>query len=473
MDQATPWHVTSCRIDIPAPLKARLFHHLFQPDGDEHAAALAASIVRDGSRARLLVRHVLFAEDGVDYVPGARGHRHLRAEFVHRSLSFCREQKLAYLAVHNHGGSDTVGFSDVDFASHERGYPALIDLMQGLPVGALVFARHAAAGDVWWTAEHRTTTAEVRVIGHTIERLTPQPIYTSSKTAASDTNDPYARQVLIFGKPGQSILNNASVGVIGAGGGGSLLIEYLARLGVGKLIVADPDRAQFSNLSRIVGSKRSDAWWRGKKKVLIGKRVAKIANPSIEYVAIADSIVRDVVARRFSNCDFLFLAADTASARLVFNALVHQYFVPGIQIGAKVRADETTGALLNVFSVMRWVLPGTGCLWCGGLVSPHRLAWEAKSDAEREEQRYGTESPDPSVITLNAVAASHAANEFLFAIQNLRSEPDTSIGGYMWEHLAQRASIDGSNPSVDCPECGEHASSRFGRGDGVPLPTGR
>jgi hypothetical protein len=122
---------------------------------------------------------------------------------------------------------------------------------------------------------------------------------------------------------------------------------------------------------------------------------------------------------------------------------------------------------------MRWVLPGAGCLWCSGLISPHRLAWEAKSDAEREEQRYGTESPDPSVITLNAVAASHAANEFLFAIQNLRSEPDASIGGYMWEHLAQRASIDGSNPSVDCPECGDHASSRFGRGDGVPLPTGR
>jgi hypothetical protein len=472
MDQAAPWHVTSCRVDIPARFKERLFQHLFQGDSDEHAAALAASIVRDGSRARLLVRHVLLAEDGVDYVPGERGHLHLRAEFVQRSITFCREQQLAYLAVHNHGGSHSVEFSAVDLASHERGYPALIDLMQGMPVGALVFAQHAAAGDIWWTSDHRTSITEVRAIGHTIERLTARPLPSTYYDHAQRA-DPYSRQIAIFGKHGQALLRNTNVGVIGAGGAGSLLIEYLARLGVGRLVVADPDRVEFSNLSRIVGANRSDVRWRGKKKVHIAKRVAKAANTSADFVAVPDSIVRDVVARRFANCDFVFLAADTASARLVFNALVHQYYVPGIQVGAKVRADETTGTLLNVFSVMRWVLPGFGCLWCSGLISPHRLAWEAKTVTEREQQRYGTESPDPSVITLNAVAASHAANEFLFAIQNLRKDPDTTVGGYMWDHLAQRTSIDGWSPSVDCPECGEHANSRFGRGDSVPLPTAR
>jgi len=121
--------------------------------------------------------------------------------------------------------------------------------------------------------------------------------------------------------------------------------------------------------------------------------------------------------------------------------------------------------------VMRWVLPGFGCMWCSGLISPHRLAWEAKTDAERESQRYGTEAADPSVITLNAVAGSHAANEFLFAILGLRANPDITVGGYMWHHLSQRTAIDGVSAALDCTECSDEAASRFGRGDGLPLPT--
>lgn len=459
-------HVAACRVDVSAHIKSRLFAHLFPGDGDEHAAVLAASIAQDGDQVRLLVRHCMLAEDGVDYIGGVRGYRHLRGEFVHRCIVFCREQGLVYLAVHNHAGTDRVGFSGVDLASHERGYPTLLDLTQGLPVGALVFATRAAAGDIWWTATHRTSVNEVRVIGHSIERLTPAPRTRTTSLRA----DAYDRQILLFGAAGQERLANSTVGVIGAGGAGSLIIEYLARLGVGRLIIADPDVLERSNLPRVVGARERDARL-GKSKVEIAARVARAANPRIDFVGVPASIARDHVAQRFRHCDFLFLAADTATARLAFNAIVQQYFVPGIQVGAKVRAERDTGDLLDVFSVMRWVLPGLGCMWCGGLISPHRLAWEAKTDEERESQRYGTEAADPSVITLNAVAASHAVNEFLFAILGFRTAPDVTVGGYMWHHLSQRATIDGLSPGADCPECSDEANSRFGRGDSVSLPT--
>jgi len=461
-----PRNIATCRVDIPAQIKSQLFTHLFPGDGDEHAAVLAASIAQNGEHVRLLVRHYMPAEDGADYIAGVRGYRHLRGEFVHRCIVFCREQKLVYLAVHNHGGSNRVGFSRVDLKSHERGYPALLDLTQGFPVGALVFATRAAAGDIWWTATHRTPVEEVRVIGHAIDRLTPAP----RNEGYSGGADTYDRQILMFGKHGQKQLMHTTVGVIGAGGAGSLIIEYLARLGVGHIIVADPDRLEASNLSRVVGSRQRDARLR-KPKVAIAERLARAGNPRVEFLGLPESFVHDSVAQRFRHCDFLFLAADTASARLVFNALVQQYYVPGIQVGAKVHAESNSGQLLDVFSVMRWVLPGSGCLWCGGLISPHRLAWEAKTDAERESQRYGTESADPSVITLNAIAAAHAVNEFLFAILGLRTTPDTSVGGYMWHHLSQRATVDGVTAAPDCTECSNEAASRLGRGDGFPLPT--
>lgn len=459
-------HVKTCRVDIPAHIKARLFAHLFPGDSDEHAAVLAASIAQDGGQVRLLVRHCMLAEDGTDYIAGVRGYRHLRGEFVHRCIVFCREQGLVYLAVHNHLGTDRVGFSRVDLASHERGYPTLLDLTQGVPVGALVFATRAAAGDIWWTAAHRATVEEVRVIGHTIERLTPEPRARNTATRA----EAYDRQILLFGAAGQERLANLTVGVVGAGGAGSLIVEYLARLGVGRLIVADADVIERSNLPRVVGARDRDARV-GRSKVEIAARVVRAANPRINFSGIPDSIARDRVARQFRNCDFLFLAADTAKARLVFNAIVHQYFVPGIQVGAKVRADAETGEILDVFSVMRWALPGLGCMWCGGLISPHRLAWEAKTASERDAQRYGTEVANPSVITLNAVATSHAVNEFLFAVLGLRATPDITVGGYMWHHVSQRSTIEGFSASADCPECSDDAGSRFGRGDSVDLPT--
>jgi hypothetical protein len=458
--------VAACRVDIPAHLKAQLFAHLFPGDDDEHGAVLAASIARDGDEVRLLVRHCLLAQDGVDYVAGTRGYRLLRGEFVHQGIVFCRERGLVYLAVHNHGGAASVDFSPTDLASHERGYPALLDLMQGIPVGALVFAERAAAGDIWWSHSHRTGVQEVRVIGHTLEHLKPKSI----RPAFSFADDSYDRQILMFGAHGQARLADTAVGVIGAGGAGSLIIEYLARLGVGHIVVADPDHLDVSNLSRVVGSDREDVR-RATPKVAIAERVARIAHPRVDFIGIARSIVSDSVARRFCHCDFLFLAADSANARLVFNAVVQQYYVPGIQVGAKVHAEEGTGKLLDVFSVIRWVLPGFGCLWCGGLISPHRLAWEAKTDAERGTQRYGTESPDPSVISLNAVAASHAVNEFLFAVLGLRSAPDTTAAGYMWHHMSQRVVVDSRSTAPECPECSAEVGSRFGKGDAVSLPT--
>jgi hypothetical protein len=475
--------MTSCRVDIPAQLKQSLFAHLFPGDGDEHAAVLAASMTGEGSNLRLLVRHVLLAEDGADYVAGVRGYRHLRGEFVQRCITFCREQRLAYIAVHNHAGTDRVAFSSVDRASHARGYPALLDLMRGLPVGAMVFAQRAAAGELWLTNSVRIVVEEFRVIGHTIERLTPEPRRITSQGGPEQ----YNRQVLLFGELGQEILKNSVIGVIGVGGAGSLISEYLARLGVGRIVVVDPDRIESSNLSRVVGATRWNTRWPfssenvpgwirriaeklSARKVEISKRVAKQANPRVRYDAIAASVVKASAADALKHCDFLFLAADTASARLVFNALVHQYYIPGIQVGAKIRADQTTGELLDAFSVMRWILPGFGCLWCTGLISPHKLALEAKTDSERARQQYGSESPDPSVITLNAIAASHAVNECLFALTGLRRVPDTTIAGVMWHHHSQKTAVNGWKAPEECSECGHHEASRFGRGDSVSLP---
>ncbi len=114
---------------------ALLYGHLFPGDGDEHGAILRCGIARSSRGTRLLVHDVVTAVDGIDYIEGNRGYRKLTARFVADNIDTCAEEGLAYLAVHNHGGRDRVGFSRTDVASHERGYPALLDINDGVPVG--------------------------------------------------------------------------------------------------------------------------------------------------------------------------------------------------------------------------------------------------------------------------------------------------------------------------------------------------
>jgi len=458
---------------IPEALHAQLTQHLFPGDAEEHAAVLAAGWV-GGDRPRLLARELFIAREGVDYDYGTRGYKALQASFIHRCITHCRDQRLVYLAVHNHGGSGSVAFSEVDFQSHERGYPALLDIASGLPVGALVVARGAIELDLWMPNGDRNDLHQALVVGSRLQRQYAHAgARPASHSALPVLADLYDRQVLLFGAAGQHLMQGAKVAVIGLGGIGSLLNEYLARLGIGHLVLIDPDRVEASNLSRVVGATvadlQADAEGLGARKIDIAARVARQANPTIRTTLIADDFARDSVARQVLDCDYLFLAADTMRARLVFNAIVHQYFIPGVQLGSKVMTDRRTGALQAAYSVVRKVTPGAGCLLCNQLVDPSKLAEEWKTDADRLDQEYGTRLPNPSVITMNAVSAAHAVNHFLFYFAGML-ESTYSPPYVRFNHLSGTQKFEEPRRDPSCTECSSSTFSRYGRGEAKELP---
>ena len=160
----------------------------------------------------------------------------------------------------------------------------------------------------------------------------------------------------------------------------------------------------------------------------------------------------------------------TMRARLVFNALVQQYYVPGVQLGAKVRPDEISGDLLAAYSVTRQVRPEQGCLLCNQLINPTKLADEWKTDAEREDQHYGTNTANPSVVTLNAVSAAHAVNDFLFDFLHLRDAPTARAPYERFDQLSGAHERIHPRRDASCSECSKHDASRLGMGDEVRLP---
>ena len=458
----------------------RLSSHLFPGDDDEHGAVLACGVSETSRGTRLLVREVLLAEDGKDFIAGERGYKQFAPLFVADMSGYCRANGLAYVTAHNHGGGDEVGFSGDDLRSHERGYPALVQ-MTGKPVVALVFAERAVAGDVF-TASGRYELASVTVIGSTVRKLRPKPA-----GPPTPTGEAYDRQALMFGRGGQEILGGLKVAIIGVGGGGSLINEMVSRLGVGHILAVDPDGVEESNLSRIVGATRRDALgilpslsWRAfrhlvrstaRSKVAVAERVARAANPLVRFEAVEGDIMNPDIARRLLDCDCVFLATDTMESRLLFNQIVHQYLIPGLQIGAKVPMNEG-GTVGHARVVVRPVMPDGGCLLCGGAISPERLNREALSPEDRERQRY-VDHPDvheASVITLNALGASQAVNDFLFMFTGMH-EPGTRLRGrFQWAQRREWEEIK-DKPQESCRHCGSSSRSVYARGDDRRLTT--
>ncbi len=94
----------------------------------------------------------------------------------------------------------------------------------------------------------------------TVIGLNRRRLYAEPQTIRGVYNEMYNRQSLMFGKVGQYYLSNTRVGIIGLGGVGSLVNEYLARLGVREIVGVDFDRIERSNCSRVVGSRVSDCY---------------------------------------------------------------------------------------------------------------------------------------------------------------------------------------------------------------------
>ena len=143
----------------------------------------------------------------------------------------------------------------------------------------------------------------------------------------------YARHIVLreVGGPGQGKLKAARVLVVGAGGLGAPLIQYLAAAGVGEIAVADDDVVALSNLQRQVLHGTPDI---GRLKVDSAVDAAARLNPHVRVVPLATRLspenaeglvaAYDVVADGSDNFATRYLVSDACcrAARPLVTAAV-------------------------------------------------------------------------------------------------------------------------------------------------------
>ena len=443
---------------IAADEYERLHRRLFPGDDDEHGAILLVGERHTTDRSTLTVRetHLL---DAHEFPPGRHGYRQFAAGALARLGNRAAHEQLSIVTVHSHPGAGTSNaLSGADLAAHERVFPHLLDITGAQSVTGIALGAESAAGEIWHSSGTRRDLTRVQVIGPNATTLRPRPL----NLATSDL-ERFDRQVLLFGATGQARLRDLHIGVIGAGGGGSILIEQLAHLGVGHLTAVDHDIVKRHNLSRIIGATERDAR-KNRKKVHVAQDYVTRIDPSIRFTAIDGDISHTDIARQVLGCDYLLLATDTATARLVANGIAQSFLIPLIQIGAKVELREG-GAIEQIYTAVRPVLPRQGCLACAGLIDPFLLQREAATPEQRDQQNYlGNEDiADPSVTTLNAAAASGALNVLLMSVIG-QADPELAKHRIT---LTREGRVLTTAPSRDleCRWCGEHSASRYARAD--------
>jgi adenylyltransferase/sulfurtransferase len=128
----------------------------------------------------------------------------------------------------------------------------------------------------------------------------------------------YQRQILLreVGETGQQKLAAAKVLVIGAGGRGCPVLQYLTAAGIGTLGIADGDFVSETNLHRQILYCPADI---GNLKAEVAARELKRQNPEVAFKVIPDWIIPQNAIAVFKEFDVVVDCTDQIHTRYLIN----------------------------------------------------------------------------------------------------------------------------------------------------------
>ena len=137
----------------------------------------------------------------------------------------------------------------------------------------------------------------------------------------------YQKNQNIFSNNDQLVLLNSHVVVVGCGRLGSSIIEQLARLGVGKLTVFDPDRIQ--------GKKRHGKTMDDNKmmqipKVSIVHERIKGINPAVEIIPVQSAFDKNCRVKELHDVSVIIDTVDSIQTRIDLAGVCYEIGVPSI-----------------------------------------------------------------------------------------------------------------------------------------------
>lgn len=376
-------------------------------------------------------------------------------------LARANSDGLALFKIHSHPNGYR-GFSGLDDASDEDLFSAVSLKVQGehmsavmLPSGE-IFGRRMAGGCAQGAIDR------VAVIGDEV-RIWPL------MAGDSGARDFDVRHRQAFGDRTINLLAALSIAIVGISGTGSPTAEMLARLGVGRLILIDPDIVEAKNLNRIWGARRAHVQAKLNKARMMKAHIEGMGLGTIVEI-LEDRIDTPEGIALLSTCDFAFGCVDSVEGRDTLNRIATFYVLPYIDMGVRLDADGA-GGVSSVSAGIHYLKPGGSSLKSRGVYSDAELYAEYLKrtdpdfyqDQVRRGYIHGVSVDRPAVISINTAVASAAVNEMLARLHPFRTAPNSNfaIQKLLFTHGRIALRPDG-------PIDGELAAY-IGRGDSSPL----
>jgi hypothetical protein len=384
------------RLAISLELLNQLRQSLFKDENESCAILYGHAVLRDGDLKRLVVEQVVELDETC-YERRTPVSVQIRSEYIAQVSQRVKRSGESAVFVHNHPFSFNQ-FSKVD----DDGERVLADFFhQRTPDSihaSLLLTPDAAIARI--LGENRFL--DIIVAGPEINCFYAHTL--------PSTTVQFDRQVRVFGRSAQGILEKLRVAIVGLGGTGSIVAQQLSYLGVKDYLLIDPDTLEESNLNRVVGSTRTDV---GQAKVLISQRAIRFVNPAARIETIQDSVLKNDIAATLVDSDFIFCCTDSHGSRAVLNQLSYQYLIPTIDMGMVISKSGST--VEQIAAKTQLLVPGLACLICGNLLDYEQVRRDLLSDFERKIDPYipNHVEPAPAVISLNSTISSLAVTMFL------------------------------------------------------------
>jgi hypothetical protein len=277
------------------------------------------------------------------------------------------------------------------------------------------------------------------------------------------------RHLQAFGEGTTQRLRQLRVAVIGCSGTGSPVIEMLVRLGVGELVLVDPDSVEEKNLNRITNSTMADALAKRAKVTVLTESIARIGLGT-KVVPIIGQIDDPEIVHQVATCDVVFGCVDSVIGRDTLNRLATFYQLPYFDLGVRLEADGQ-GGVESVFGSVHYLQPGGASLRTRGVYSDADLNAELlrRDDPGAYETQVaagyivGVQEDRPAVISVNTQLAAMAINEFLARLHPYRDDPNSEYAVHRFS-LNQGCTYKESDGNPD-----NYLARHVGRGDARPL----
>jgi hypothetical protein len=442
--------------------------HLLPDDGKEAAALGLCGRRRGQLRERLVLRKLMTiphdlctrrSQDSIEW----------ETDLMVELLEEARKQGLSVVKFHSHPGG-YARFSRQDDESDGRLFPAIASWVE----------REVSHASVIMLGNGR-------MFGRVVTSSGFQPLSTIS-VAGDDllfwhhdqvTRKPQGLQALpaftkrhakAFGEVTTRALTRLRVAVIGASGTGGFVIEELVRLGVGHIVIVDPDVVEDVNLNRILNATMADAL-AGSKKVHVAERTILRIGLGTTVEVFPTNLYDVDAVRVVAECDVVMGCVDSAEGRYLANRLATFYVMPYIDVGVALEADDA-GAITQVCGYIHYIQPGRSSMLSRGAITMEQVSAEGlrRQNSGQYEQLRGegyisnvTESR-PAVISVNGVMGSMAVNELLARLHTYRDEPNSQYA-MLGISLSQARFYPEPEPGTPCKVFTRH----LGRGDTNPL----